>query len=262
MDNVENVVKKQQNNQSFSRFAKTYSDHAAVQAHVFKYLVQLLKKEGLETAESLLDFGCGPGNHSEALIQAFQLKKLVGMDISPAMIEEAKKAAPAGVFLTAEELAASTQDFDAIVASSVFQWVEDWETSCLDIVGRLKAGGFFAASIFGPQTYHELAHSLSVVMGSPQHLTASAFKPVEEMLAILKPHMSIGHASSSFIKKSYPNLMALLKTIQFTGTGGLGLQAKRLWTPRFFKAVEAAYIALYGGIYASHHVYFVVAKKQ
>ncbi len=263
MDNAENALKNSLNKSTtpFSRFASTYSENASVQSHVFDYLLEKFNEVATIQPQTILDFGCGPGTHTLKFLEAFKTPHIIGMDISSEMVAEAKKTQNNATFLTADEFKDSQETFDLILASSVFQWVDDWNASLTSLYERLNSQGWLALSIFGPQTFHELAHSLSILMGRPQQLPASRFRTAHECIHILDPIMNIKVKTSSLIKKSYPSVIALLKSIQHTGTSGWGLSEKRVWTPGFIKQLEQVYQSLYGGIYASHHVYFIIAQK-
>lgn len=72
-----------------------------------------VKKMG---GEKVLDLGCGSGVHSRHLID--QGLKVVGLDLSPRMIEEAKKRVPGGEFVVGDMMALDfpQESFDGVYA--------------------------------------------------------------------------------------------------------------------------------------------------
>ncbi|VFS72826.1 Trans-aconitate 2-methyltransferase [Raoultella terrigena] len=76
-----------------------------------------------------VDLGCGPGNSTALLHHAWPTATVIGVDNSPAMLEEASRALPACRFVTADireyrpERAA-----DVIYANASLQWLTDHQT--------------------------------------------------------------------------------------------------------------------------------------
>jgi len=77
-------------------------------------------KKFIKKGDKVLDLGCGPASLWPYLPKIRDID-LVGVDVSPAMIREAKKVYPKGKFLVAdsEKLPFSDETFDVIVCSSV-----------------------------------------------------------------------------------------------------------------------------------------------
>src|SRR5215213_2551597 len=69
-------------------------------AHVDKVLAVLQSSYGFVPTGTALDFGCGVGRIAKALAPHFE--KVVGLDIAPGMLEEAKKEALARGFTNIE----------------------------------------------------------------------------------------------------------------------------------------------------------------
>ncbi len=97
--------------------------------------------------DRVLDLGCGPGSMWHHWTALPSLDRLVGVDLSPRMIEEARRAHPAGEFevARAHELPFDNGDFDVVIASSVLHHIPDQHlpaaleeiTRVLDEHGRL-----------------------------------------------------------------------------------------------------------------------------
>ncbi len=136
----------------FEKYATFYDvyyrqkDYAAECA----YVLELLKRHSSRPVKSLLDLGCGTGSHD--VIWAQSGLKVTGIDLSEAMLEQArKKAADAGVSVQfAQGDLRSFQaggPFDA--ATSMFAVLgymtanEDLEAALLQVRRHLSPGGLF-----------------------------------------------------------------------------------------------------------------------
>src|SRR5690242_3461380 len=84
----------------------------------------LLSQVPLTTARRVVDVGCGPANSTALLTARFPGADVVGLDSSPAMLEEARKALPSARFAEAD---ASTwlpdADVDLVFANAIYQWI-------------------------------------------------------------------------------------------------------------------------------------------
>ena len=98
----------------------------------------------------VLDVGCGPGNSTEVLAARFPGSKVMGIDNSPAMLEEAKGNYPAFDFLlcdAATGLSALEGGCDAIFSNAVLQWVPDHPRVMGELIELLSPGGVLAVQI-------------------------------------------------------------------------------------------------------------------
>jgi SAM-dependent methyltransferase len=108
----------------------------------------------------VLDYGCGTGDIAAAL--AGRGYRVEGRDMSPKMIERACAIhAGAGVrFAVISPASAGTdvmpgeQAFDAIVCSSVLEYLHDLPVSLRLLVGALKPGGWLLATV--PDIHHSV----------------------------------------------------------------------------------------------------------
>jgi 2-polyprenyl-3-methyl-5-hydroxy-6-metoxy-1,4-benzoquinol methylase len=106
----------------------------------------------------ILDYGCGTGDISAAL--AARGYRVEGRDISPKMIEQARVIhAGSGVRFAViasggdrKDPVAGSQAFDAIVCSSVLEYLHDLPGSLRLLAGALKPGGWLLATV--PNTHH------------------------------------------------------------------------------------------------------------
>jgi malonyl-CoA O-methyltransferase len=101
--------------------------------------------------KSVLDAGCGTGKF--CVIAAEQGASFVkGIDLSPAMIEEAKKNCPTATFECADLAVATieTSRYDVIICGLVLGHIENTEPVLQKLSGALKTGGTMILTDFHP----------------------------------------------------------------------------------------------------------------
>jgi SAM-dependent methyltransferase len=104
----------------------------------------------------VLDAGCGSGAQAEWLLD--QGAEVIGIDLSPRMIEEARyRCQGRGWFLVAdlaEPLPIEPQSLDGITSSLALHYVRDWSVPLRSFAAALRPGGWAVISLahpFAPQ---------------------------------------------------------------------------------------------------------------
>lgn len=123
--------------------------------------IDLLARVPLEDARRIVDVGCGPGNSTELLTQRYPAADVLGIDNSPAMLEEARRRLPAARFEAAD--AASwlpDADVDLVFANATYQWVPDHLAQLPRVLAALKPGAVLAVQM--PDNRAEATHRLMV----------------------------------------------------------------------------------------------------
>jgi malonyl-CoA O-methyltransferase len=103
------------------------------------------------TEKHVLDAGCGPGKF--CVIATEQGASFVrGIDLSPAMIEEARKNCPTATFECADLLDASVESnqYDVVICGLVIGHVENHKPVLEKLAGALKKGGMLIITDFHP----------------------------------------------------------------------------------------------------------------
>jgi len=119
----------------------------------------LLARIPLDGPELVYDLGCGPGNSTALLHQAYPKATLVGLDTSAAMLAKARKDLPQVQFLEADIAAwPGDPNADLLYANASFQWVSDHASVQLRLLKGLKAGGVMALQM--PDNLNEPSHRL------------------------------------------------------------------------------------------------------
>ena len=124
---------------SFEEIAGRYGRDSTAQRSAAERLLSLA---GVGPADDVLDVGCGTGAMLAAL-RAATRGRVVGVDPSDGMLEEARRAAPAHVELArmgAEELPFEGE-FDLVLSNSALQWFRDPGRAVARFRAALRPGG-------------------------------------------------------------------------------------------------------------------------
>ena len=103
------------------------------------------------TSDRTLDLCCGQGNVSEALRQ--RGCEVVGLDFSPAMLDQARSRVPDATFLEgdAQALPFEEDSFDIVVSNLGICHVADQPKALSEVARVLRPGGHFAMTVWcGP----------------------------------------------------------------------------------------------------------------
>lgn len=132
--------------------AATYDRIADPQA---RWGRDVLGRLALAGDELVLDAGCGTGRVTERLLARLPRGKVIGLDVSPAMlIEAARRLAPYGprVRLVCADLLHPlplARPVDAIFSNATFHWIADHDRLFRNLAAALRPGGQFVAQCGG-----------------------------------------------------------------------------------------------------------------
>ena len=105
--------------------------------------------------KKVLDAGCGPGLYSKWLVE--QGAEVVALDVSPKMVELARKRLPAGVDVRLADLGKPLDfleegSFDIVLAPLVLDCIEDWDSLFSEFHRILSSDGLVVFSVCHPFT--------------------------------------------------------------------------------------------------------------
>lgn len=132
-----------------SGWTSRYDREAHVAARKARFLAAVQTK--CPAPADILDFGCGSGDIARHLSEHGY--RLTGYDLSAAMIGEARRADGDGrvhwLARAADETALpfAAASFDAVVASSVLEYVPDVTAALRQLSGVLRPGGWLFATV-------------------------------------------------------------------------------------------------------------------
>jgi trans-aconitate 2-methyltransferase len=120
---------------------------------------ELLARVPLREAKLAYDLGCGPGNSTELIVERFPQASVVGIDSSPAMLDDARRRLP-GIRFLEGDLAVWTPEGkpDLLFANAVLQWVPRHDTVLKRLLGSLASGAVVAVQM--PDNLDEPSHAL------------------------------------------------------------------------------------------------------
>jgi trans-aconitate 2-methyltransferase len=112
---------------------------------------EVLDRLVLEGDETVLDAGCGTGNVTRVLLDRLPRGRVIAVDASPSMVEEARALLPATVDVRRADLLELTLDepLDAILSTATFHWIGDHDRLFANLYLALRPGGRLVAQCGG-----------------------------------------------------------------------------------------------------------------
>jgi trans-aconitate 2-methyltransferase len=116
----------------------------------------LLARITIDQPEEIVDLGCGPGNSTGILRQRWPSAKIVGVDNSPTMLEQAKETDPRTEWCC-QDISSwqPSSRVDLIFANASLHWLPDHESLLNSLMQQLKPGGILAFQV--PALYDQPA---------------------------------------------------------------------------------------------------------
>jgi trans-aconitate 2-methyltransferase len=156
----------------------------------------LLAQVPLQSAQKIVDVGCGPGNSTALLAARFPGAAILGIDSSPAMIAEARRSVSTASFLEADASEwLPTLDTDLVFANAIYQWIPDHLLLFPRLLASLKSGAVVAVQM--PDNLAEPTHELmrQVADDGPwaerlSGVARAALPPVRAYFEALRPATS------------------------------------------------------------------------
>ncbi len=166
---------------------------------VWKYGLELIELLAPQPGERILDLGCGTGHLTQELARAGAA--VTGLDVSEAMIEQARKNYPEIEFVPGDAADfAFAEPFDAVFSNAALHWVKRAEDVVVCVARALKPGGRFAAE-FGGKGNIQAIHS--ALLGALEDLDSAKktdwnpwyYPSVGEYATLLERHgLAVRHA--------------------------------------------------------------------
>lgn len=167
----------------------------------------LSRLKGIEP-HRILDLGCGPGNSTAALVEHFPGAEVLGVDLSPAMLERARQDCPGATFKQCDagncaELVA-LGSFDLVFSNAFLQWIPLLSQPVLlqRYEELVRPGGIMAMQV--PQftrmpasrVFYELAFTPDYVtcFSDPEPGSGLPFEPPTQTLTEMECYDALGWA--------------------------------------------------------------------
>jgi demethylmenaquinone methyltransferase/2-methoxy-6-polyprenyl-1,4-benzoquinol methylase len=111
--------------------------------HTSLWYRRALRDLGLRAGESVLDVGCGTGESTRFLSRHYKGVRVEGMDLSPGMLDVARRHDPSGTYLEGDVCAIPKPDasYDLVLTAFTFRNFPDHEAAMREMVRVLAPGG-------------------------------------------------------------------------------------------------------------------------
>jgi trans-aconitate 2-methyltransferase len=135
--------------------------------------LRVLDRLPLAGTESVLDLGCGTGRITREIHRRLPAGRVVGLDRSPAMIEQASawlrtQAPEVGLVLADGTALPFRRVFDAVFSGATFHWIPDHAALFRSIITALRPGGRLVAQCGGAGNLAQLHARTLRLMRAPR----------------------------------------------------------------------------------------------
>ncbi len=246
---------------NFSKNARYYDRHSGIQAECAKRLIDSILGEKFY---NILEIGCGTGTYTRLLCEEYENARITAVDISLEMVEKARKRLkdrpPCFVVADAEHLELD-QKFDLITSNASLQWLEHPDGTFSRLARSLSDNGVLCFSIYGPETFVEFEAVLREFFGKDRWLSSAGFLSDNILKNSVGRHFDNFDIQEESFNVNFPSLLEFLQDIKRSGARGYGLAGDIYLGKGMIKRLEEIYIGKFGGISATHHIYFCKALK-
>jgi trans-aconitate 2-methyltransferase len=108
----------------------------------------LVSRIELESPQSIVDLGCGPGNSTQVLAERWPAAKITGVDNSEDMLARARKSSVAADWRLSDIREWSPDHpFELVFSNAVYQWLPNQDVELPRLFRSVAANGVFAFQI-------------------------------------------------------------------------------------------------------------------
>lgn len=186
--------------------------------------IDLVSRIKIDNPSRIIDIGCGPGNSTQVLFQAWPDAMIIGVDNSPAMIEKAKKDYPNQNWVILDAGKDEIQGtFDIIFSNATIQWIPNHADLLKKLHAILDEKGLIAIQI---PLFWDMPIGKAIIKTAGDNRWVSATKGVKELFTIHNysyyfDQLSQLYYSVDIWETSYMHIMdshfSILEMIRSTG---------------------------------------------
>ncbi len=194
--------------------------------------------------EAVLDLGCGTGHGAATLAARWPRARVIALDASPAMLEEAARREGAGrierLLADAESIPLPDASVDLVFSNLMLPWCEDIDAVFAEVARILKPRGLFTFTTLGPDTLKELR---AAWLEADRDAALHPFTDMHDLGdGLVRAGLAEPVLDVSRFTLTYPDAVAVLRDLKETGTQGAAAGRARGLTGRGrLRAMEAAY---------------------
>jgi malonyl-CoA O-methyltransferase len=233
---------------AFDRAAGSYDQAAALQQEVGRRLLEHLDPIAIQP-RAILELGCGTGAQLEALRKRYPGAKLIGLDVSAAMLARARRRlpwwrrfagrAPSLLRADAEHLPLAPASCDFAFSNLALHWC-DPGAFFAEAARTLSTGGLLLFSTLGPDTLRELRSAFAGADDAPH---VHSFIDMHDLGDALV-HAGFGDPVMEMenITVEYADFAAMTRELRATGSANAWPGRRRgLMSPARWKRVADGY---------------------
>ncbi|MCE0799297.1 trans-aconitate 2-methyltransferase [Buttiauxella sp. S04-F03] len=219
-------------------------------------------------AKHIADLGCGPGNSTALLHQAFPNATVTGIDSSPAMLEKARSALPNCQFEQADVTSWTPAiKPDVIYANASLQWVSNHPELFPHLAAQLAENGVLAVQM--PDNWQEPTHTLmrqvAAELGSPDS-GREALLPAQQYYDLLAQSGCTVDIWRTTYFHVMPSAQAIIEWLSSTGLrpylANLDAIQQEAFLERYHQLLQQAYPPRHdGNVLMLFPRLFIVARK-
>lgn len=242
----------------FGRARATYEGAARLQRLMGNAMLKTLENQA--GPKHILDLGCGTGWFTHKLAELGPDVSVVGMDLSPGMIEHAREGAVSNIdwiVADAEAIPLPDDSCDVVFSNLMIQWCADPGPVLKECLRVLKPGGRLMVSTLLAGTLRELDQAWQ--QADPGHSHINRFEPEAVFREAVPRSLPRANIETQTLRLPYTSPLALAAELKQLGAGYKSAGRRRTATaPSRVRAMCQHYpLEPEGGVAASYEAAWV-----
>lgn len=252
--------RKQQIARHFGAAAPTYDRAARIQARIAEELARDIA--AVLRPRQILEFGCGTGNLTYALINLFPDAHLIATDLAPPMAALCRKRLGASAKLAcaamdAEMPAFPAAQFDLVCGSLAAQWFAIPAQAFAALGDLLRSGGVLALTTLGTDTFREWRAAAAMLGLSP---AIPAYPSLAELDRQRPPGFLVEQGREQRLWDEHPSALDFLQSLRSIGADLPADHSHPLSAGALRKILRQ--VDAQGRVTATYHVLTVLWRKS